>query len=192
LSTSASEALNQAAEAAGTQADAHCTVGYAAPEVLLAHERHELITVDPAQDIWSLGVMVFECLTEKAAIDLFSSERAVSMARGDTAYPWEEAQVENDFIMMSSGARSSVLACLSYNPDERPTAADLLRHMDAMGGLNLEFARIKEMHVKQAAASSLRKLPVGPPETILNLTPTRKRTSPLRIPGSPPASQEPA
>lgn len=41
---------------AGTDVQPACSLPYACPEVLLAYERGERMTAQPAHDIWALGV----------------------------------------------------------------------------------------------------------------------------------------
>jgi serine/threonine protein kinase len=102
--------------------------------VLQARERGELITVCPSQDIWALGVILYECLTEAPAIDPFKgAEAAMAMARGDMPYPWEESDMEENSTFARSRALGTVLACLSRNHKMRPTAAQLLAYIDSVG-----------------------------------------------------------
>jgi serine/threonine protein kinase len=74
------------------------TPAYAAPEVLLAYEQKFPFAADPSQDIWAVGVMLYEALTcSKAAPPGTSTAGYLELARGDRAYPWEAAVLDADF-----------------------------------------------------------------------------------------------
>ena len=110
---------------AGKEAPAQCTLGYAAPEVIRAFDDKALVTVDPAQDVWALGVMVFEAFTRKPAVDPFGGvEGCVALARGDKQYPWEAEEQAKAFG--GSRARQLVESCLAREPEKRPSAAALV------------------------------------------------------------------
>ena len=103
-----------------------CTLGYAAPEVIVAYERKEEVIADAASDIWALGVMVFEAFTRKPAVDPFGgAEGAKKLARGELKYPWEEAELDKAFG--GSRARLVVQSCLARDSAARPTAARLVQ-----------------------------------------------------------------
>ena len=71
----------------GQDAPLSFTLAYAAPEVLRAVSlKQHGITVMPALDSWSLGVMAFELLTGAPAFD-FVSEGHVQVCRHSTILP---------------------------------------------------------------------------------------------------------
>jgi serine/threonine protein kinase len=108
------------------------TLAYAAPEVLAAFAGRQMIPADPAQDIWALGVMAYECLTHSTVFPTFRNPRIVfAVAAGQSKYPWEEDVLDETF--RRSRARKLVLACLDRNPRSRVTAAELLKTIDAFG-----------------------------------------------------------
>lgn len=109
-------------------------MAYAAPEVLIAHSAGGAVLVEPAQDIWALGCMVYECLTEAPAVDPYHGQAmALAMAQGEAPYPWEEGGEEENPMFARSRARTTVLACLSRDPTQRPSAEALLHFIDRMG-----------------------------------------------------------
>lgn len=102
-----------------------CTLGYAAPELIVAFDEKSAVVAEAARDVWSLGVMVFEALTRTPAVDPFSGiEGCKALAYGKRLYPWE-AHIEHEEYN-SSCVRELVEACLTRIPAQRPTAATLV------------------------------------------------------------------
>lgn len=90
------------------------------------------VPADPAQDIWALGMMAYECLTHSTVFPVYMSPEAVfATAAGDAQYPWEVANKDPSFH--KSKARPVITACLSREPRKRPTAQQLLKMIDALG-----------------------------------------------------------
>ena len=82
----APRALCNHALCAGAQCAPACTPPYAPPEtVVAAWEEHE-VTVQPACDVWALGVVGFEAITQTQA--LTTQSMIVDCARGYKRYPW--------------------------------------------------------------------------------------------------------
>jgi serine/threonine protein kinase len=80
---------------AGEVLPAYCTLVYAPPEVVRAFAERREQAVSAAHDIWALGVMVFEALTQSRAISPYSTKQDIfDMASGDTKYPWEDMLLE--------------------------------------------------------------------------------------------------
>jgi serine/threonine protein kinase len=100
---------------------------YAAPEVLRAFENKEVtVLVDTSMDMWSLGVMAFELLTDAPAFPRdIKQEDIIDQLVGRKPLPWEQigAKGKLDKLRM---LRRSLVKCLSRNPSERPTAKALL------------------------------------------------------------------
>ena len=110
---------------AGKETPPQCTLGYAAPEVIKAFDAKSSVTSAAAQDVWALGVMVFEAFTRKPAVDPFGGvEGCVALARGEKQYPWEAEEQAKAFG--GSRARQLVESCLARDAGERPTAAALV------------------------------------------------------------------
>ena len=79
-----------------------------------------------AQDVWALGVMVFEAFTRMPGVDPFcGAQGAKQLARGALQNPWESTHLE--WPLDAARARRVVLACLAREPASRPTAAALVR-----------------------------------------------------------------
>ena len=117
--------LEVSLSAAGKETPPQCTLGYAAPEVIKAFDDKSRIMSAAAQDVWALGVMVFEAFTRKPAVDPFGGvEGCVALARGEKQYPWEAAEQAQAFG--GSRARQLVESCLERDPEQRPTAAALV------------------------------------------------------------------
>lgn len=110
---------------AGESVTPECTLSYAAPEVVVAFAEKRRVLVTPAQDIFALGIMVFECFTGAHAIGpLGGLDGCEQLARGERRYPWEEAEQGSDYG--GSRARQVVEACLDRDPDRRPSAPALV------------------------------------------------------------------
>jgi serine/threonine protein kinase len=101
---------------AGELAPLQCTVAYAAPEVLNAYKRNEHIAAHPAQDVWALGVMVYEALTHSHALPReTSNDVAFELAAGKQQYLWERDELDPAYA--KSKLRGCVAACLARDPN---------------------------------------------------------------------------
>jgi serine/threonine protein kinase len=82
------------------------------------------------QDIWALGVIVYEAL---AGCRAHTTAEAHAAAAGAQPYTWERDPAP---AFAQSRLREIVLACLSRNRNDRPTAHDVLAAVDAVGSCN--------------------------------------------------------
>ena len=84
------------------------------------------------QDIWALGVTVYEAITGDSALP---SRRgaAYACAAGDASYPWE---VYVPRSLLDSGHSRLVLACLARDSAARPTAAAVQSALGDVKGAN--------------------------------------------------------
>ena len=119
---------------AGSTVSLSLSLKYAAPEVLHALEAgSSTVIVDPAVDIWALGVIAFELLTEEPAFSAQTMSAAKDAIAGRVPLPWEaEAPEARQRLEQLRRLRRTVLRCLARNPAERPTASALLRTWDHM------------------------------------------------------------
>jgi serine/threonine protein kinase len=62
-----------------------CTLAYAAPEVALAANGSRKIEMTADQDIWALGVMAFEAITQKLTLN--TMKEMYDCASGSQGYP---------------------------------------------------------------------------------------------------------
>ena len=86
------------------------------------------------QDIWSLGVTVFEALVGPQALRTLlakGGEGVVRRAAGGDVYPWEAASPPHSF--MTSRLKLLVLACLSRDANGRPSAESILKQISELG-----------------------------------------------------------
>lgn len=137
---------------AGEELSAACTLGYAAPEVVRALAEGRRVEIAGAHDVWALGVMVFEAFTGGPAIAPTSGrQHVIDLANGHTSYLWEcltenesanTAEVcrvseglstEQASAFLRSKARGAVVACLQREPEECPSAAQLLEMLNELG-----------------------------------------------------------
>ena len=111
---------------AGAAALPRCTLRYAPPEVISAYNRSAKVVVHPSLDIWALGVMAFEALTQRPA---FATGAALfAAAAGDAPFPWAASErAAAPASWRRSRLRPVVEACLARDAAARPTAAGLLQ-----------------------------------------------------------------
>ena len=118
---------------AGTTAPLTYSPSYAPPEVALAMEAGiRTITARPAVDLWALGIMAFEMLTHKAVFPpLVTTKEAIwAQLTGRGRLPWEQgAPRPAESAKKLRGLRRPILQCLQRNPDDRPTAEEVLAHL---------------------------------------------------------------
>lgn len=100
---------------------------YAAPEVVQAYEASEqTIVVDASMDMWALGIMAFELLTQEPVFPPYTSASDVcDQVAGRKPLPWEAPDAD-DKLKKLRMLRRSLVKCLSRIPSERPTSKELL------------------------------------------------------------------
>ena len=93
--------------------------------MVIGFHEQRAVPAAPSQDVWALGVMVFEALTRRPAVDPFGgAEGCKKLARGEAQYPWEGGEQDREFG--GSRARQLVESCLARDPERRPAAAALV------------------------------------------------------------------
>lgn len=122
------------------------TLCWMAPELIKGERRY-----DTKIDIWSFGIFAFE------------------LAEGDPPYIREpQSRVMINIITCeppqigsrwSDDFRSFVSACLTVNPEERPSADELLRHPFLRGAstLKMEYARMVNTYVTETNGAKAKK-----------------------------------
>ena len=136
---------------AGERASSQCSLAYAAPEVLQSYAAHARCAAHPAADIWALGVIVYEALTDdivfppfvKRPTDIFAA------ASGTARYPWE---LDQDAQFSRYRIRPVVVACLARKAAARPTAVQLLAQLDRL--INVTAAAEPTSHAKRRTTLS--------------------------------------
>jgi serine/threonine protein kinase len=113
---------------AGSQAALAFSPRYAAPEIVRSFEAQELtIYATSAVDIWALGVMAYELLTDCPAFNSHASPQDVlAQLAGREHLPWEDPKIKDAKFRQLRILKRSVLKCLSRDPALRPSAAELL------------------------------------------------------------------
>jgi serine/threonine protein kinase len=104
---------------------------YCAPEAV-ANPSLQLIqqpptTVSSAVDIWAIGVIAFELLTNTRVFSPAATDEEIMAALRGRSLPWEVgAEGHAECCEKLRGLKRAVLACLDREPSRRPTAASLL------------------------------------------------------------------
>jgi len=122
------------------------TVQYLAPEQAGGH------TATPSTDIYSLGVVAYECLAGKRPFT-GESQVAIAMAQINDAPPPLPADIDVPVQRL-------VLACLAKEPQGRPaTAARLAQAATALHRGNVQLAASYVPQIAEAPADATRVLP---------------------------------
>jgi serine/threonine protein kinase len=113
------------------------SLDFAAPEVVRALEAGKTqIKVEPAQDVWALGMVAYELLTRSRAFPSGMNQSEIcDQITGRTQLPWETEASKRKRLLQLKQLKPSVIACLSRNPADRPTVAEL--HSSWIRTLNL-------------------------------------------------------
>jgi serine/threonine protein kinase len=108
---------------------------YAPPEAILAMEAgHKSLIASPAVDVWALGVIAFELLTQSRIFPVATpGEDIVDRLAGRLPLPWEspdwrKSRHAKDLV----GFKSSILQCLNREPEKRPSTAQLEAHWNSL------------------------------------------------------------
>ena len=110
-----------------------CTPLYAAPEVLRAFDAEEKITVQPSQDIWALGVMLYEIITQGPTFPPGTQASALyECASGRQQYPWEADAALSDAQWRRSRLRGVASLCLARDAAQRPSAREISQKLAQM------------------------------------------------------------
>lgn len=116
----------------------HCALTYAAPEAVIAYEDDRALAVHSSQDVWSLAVVAYECLTASEVFGESTGLAAVSKhAHGKKKYPWEEGPHMAE-AWAKCPAKALLQPCLSRDPTRRPSASELLHSIDAFVKANVK------------------------------------------------------
>jgi serine/threonine protein kinase len=113
--------------AAGEAVPLAFSIGYAAPEVIQAYERKDSsIVADPAMDMWALGVIAFELLTNVPSFAPGTSKRtALDIIAGRGPFLWEQPGNQK-LLSQLRRLKGTILSCLDRNASKRPSAASLV------------------------------------------------------------------
>lgn len=83
-----------------------------------------LVQVTAAADVWALGVLAYETISQTVMTDATASH-ASRCANGAAAYPWEAPAVEQCKAWRESSLRLLLERCLNREAGARATAAEL-------------------------------------------------------------------
>lgn len=133
-------AQRRCAACADVEAPLSFSLKYAAPEVVAAYEaKDRTIVANPAMDMWALGLMAYELLTDTSAFPTGTSARAVcDQIAGRAPLPWEDPDAGPERLAKLRMLRRSLTSCLARDPAHRPTSTQLLaswnRLFDSVAG----------------------------------------------------------
>ncbi|KAF9276401.1 hypothetical protein BGZ68_010032 [Mortierella alpina] len=105
-----------------------CTFSYAAPEVLVGNAASVGVVAKGSLDIWSLGLVIYELLTDKPLFKTDDQARK-ALLPGDASSSRSEIRPVRyyDCKNISPEYHPLLDAMLAHDPEKRPTAAQLLR-----------------------------------------------------------------
>ncbi|KAF9951501.1 hypothetical protein BGZ72_007013 [Mortierella alpina] len=105
-----------------------CTFSYAAPEVLVGNATSVGVVAKGSLDIWSLGLVIYELLTDKPLFKTDDQARH-ALLPGDASPSRSEIRPVRyyDCKNISPEYHPLLDAMLAHDPERRPTAAQLLR-----------------------------------------------------------------
>ncbi|KAF9987781.1 hypothetical protein BGZ75_000140 [Mortierella antarctica] len=105
-----------------------CTFSYAAPEILVGNAASVGVVAKGSLDIWSLGLVIYELLTDKPLFKTDDQARN-ALLPGDASPSRSEIRPVRyyDCKNISPEYHPLLDAMLAHDPEKRPTAAQLLR-----------------------------------------------------------------
>lgn len=128
------QAYNQGDLTQSTSGTVRGAIPYMAPEFMFRKNNTE---ITPAIDIWSIGAMMFRLLTGEYPFGLFL-EAAVNVKNNERR-PWPSFMIANpQFRPLAESLKKIIDECLNPNPDNRPTADDLVNVCDQLCYLSVD------------------------------------------------------
>jgi eukaryotic-like serine/threonine-protein kinase len=100
-----------------------------APEAALAHASGHTLQTLASLDVWALGAMAYQAVTGVAPQ---GNPIAVACAQGVQTYPWEGADTTGAWSQ--APCHGVMMACLARQPQQRPSAADVLHNLQRLAG----------------------------------------------------------
>lgn len=100
--------------------------------MLQSYKAGKLIAAQTSADIWALGVIAYEALTDSYVFPAHVSraEHLYAAAEGTVKYPWETLQPDAQIARLR--VWPSFAACLARAPAARPSAAQLLASLERL------------------------------------------------------------
>jgi serine/threonine protein kinase len=111
------------------------SLAYSSPETLQLVDSKKCTAIScEAADMWAVGVISYELLTKGKAFpeSEWSRDDIRSAALGMRAYPWESEVGTFRDIPQLRVLTESVCACLARNPENRPSASQLVKDLNGL------------------------------------------------------------
>jgi serine/threonine protein kinase len=102
------------------------------PDPFLPLNQQPPSTVTGAADIWSIGVIAFELLTNERAFSPNATDEEIIASLWGHALPWEAGSGREERCEKLRGLKRAVLACLDRDVYKRPSAAAMLSSLEHM------------------------------------------------------------
>ena len=93
--------------------------------------RNEHVTVHPGHDVWALGVIAYEAITQTRS--LTTQNQIAQCAQGHAQYPWEAHSSQQPQEWLQSRLRTVMMPCLQRDAAARPTAAQTHARVARLG-----------------------------------------------------------
>lgn len=105
----------------------HPSLRHATPEATLASAGAPLPPSSGAEDVWALGALSFQLLTQEEIFQPADDPVAMrEQLEGVMPFPWEQPGVHGELLGRLRLLRPTVLSCLDRDPRNRPRIGEIV------------------------------------------------------------------